>query len=193
MESDCESVDSGLEESAHSTLGLEPGSIGEADESIYENAAVLKRSTNAYLTPVTATIEKYQFGEQEEEEDEEEEEEVEEEEEELEEEVEDEVEESGVEEVEESGRGRALWGVRAGGTEYLGGQAGGRSSNPTEDKIAKEIRELKEREEELVQRRGRKSPGPVTEPSPPAAKEPVKELAKEAAKEAGNEATKKPR
>merc|ERR1719305_552333 len=47
-----------------------------------------------------------------------------------------------------------LWGVRShgGATGLLGPQVI-RTSNPTEDKIAKEIRELKEREEELLRRR----------------------------------------
>lgn len=163
MESDCESVDSGLEESGHSNLEVEGGGFveefdeaeegsegeeegGEVRESIYENAAVLKQST-AYLTPVTATIEKYQFG--------------------------------GEEEEQEQGvvafpaldmgstreKGSTLWGVRQAG---MGSQRPVvRSSNPTEDKIAKEIRELKEREEELVRRRESKSPSPaVSTPSP---------------------------
>merc|ERR1740123_2921867 len=47
-----------------------------------------------------------------------------------------------------------LWGVRShrGANGLLGPQVI-RTSNPTEDKIAKEIRELKEREEELLRRR----------------------------------------
>ena len=42
--------------------------------------------------------------------------------------------------------GRRVWGVREGGS---GHAPSPRPVNPTEDKIAKEIQELKEREEEL--------------------------------------------
>lgn len=181
MESDCESVDSGLEESgvsnpSYGEEGEEAG--GEGQESIYENAAVLKQST-AYLTPVTAAvekearraIEKYQFGQERELEQ------VQEEQEEEQDEQEDEQEEEqeqglvvvfppldlGRERSE--GREGTLWGVRQGGLGLSSPAL--RSSNPTEDKIAKEIRELKEREEELVRRRESKSPSPALSlPSP---------------------------
>merc|ERR1712088_517730 len=74
MDSDCDtdsvhsehsahSVDSGLEESGHSNLEVEGGIV--MGELIYENTAALK--SNAYLTPVTTAIEKYQFGGHEEE------------------------------------------------------------------------------------------------------------------------------
>lgn len=184
MESDCESVDSGLEESGHSNLDLDGGfTVPEEEEdlpeSIYENAAVLK-SNNSYLTPVTAAIEKYQFGGQGVEEDDEDDEVEEDEKEEVaSEEEEEEDEKKGVvtyppldmDAKREPERGSKLWGVRHGGSAGLTPIS--RSANPTEDKIAKEIRELKEREEELVRRRESKSPSPITpSPSPPP---PVKE------------------
>ena len=183
MESDCESVDSGLEESGVSNPsygeegegeGGEGGLSlyrGEGGESIYENAAVLKQST-AYLTPVTAAvekesrraIEKYQFGGQERELEKVQEEQEEEEEE----------EEQGLVVVfppldvgreRSEGKEGTLWGVRQGGLGLSSPAL--RSSNPTEDKIAREIRELKEREEELVRRRESKSPSPaISLPSP---------------------------
>ena len=73
------SIDSGLEESGHSNLEVKTSTItmikmrnafkveggGVDGELIYENTAVLK--SNAYLTPVTTAIEKYQFGGHEEE------------------------------------------------------------------------------------------------------------------------------
>merc|ERR1712014_349400 len=79
MDSDCDtdsvhsehsahSVDSGLEESGHSNLEVEGGIV--MGELIYENTSALK--SNAYLTPVTTAIEKYQFGGHAEEEEEEE-------------------------------------------------------------------------------------------------------------------------
>jgi len=139
-------------------------------ELIYENTAVLK--SNAYLTPVTTAIEKYQFGGHEEEDEDEddddaggekEEDEVEEEEEEEEDPKDSEgvavpfppldlTSNSSSDGVERSSS--KLWGVRSnGGANGLLGPQVIRTSNPTEDKIAKEIRELKEREEELLRRR----------------------------------------
>jgi hypothetical protein len=53
-----------------------------------------------------------------------------------------------------------------------------RTSNPTEDKIAKEIRELKEREEELLRRRETsKSPTPTSLQSPTSAATPTLTIA----------------
>ena len=83
-EDSAHSIDSGLEESGHSNLEVKTSTIftmikmrnaskveggGVDGELIYENTAVLK--SNAYLTPVTAAIEKYQFGGHEEEDDDE--------------------------------------------------------------------------------------------------------------------------
>merc|ERR1712130_150856 len=168
MDSDCDSdsehsIDSGLEESGHSNLEVEGGGMNE--ELIYENTAALK--SNAYLTPVTTAIEKYQFGgHEEEDEDEDDDDDAGEEKEEDEADEEEEEKDSegvavpfppldltnsssdGVE------RSTKLWGVRShGGANGLLGPQVIRTSNPTEDKIAKEIRELKEREEELLRRR----------------------------------------
>merc|ERR1711936_23889 len=173
MDSDCDtdsvqsehsahSVDSGLEESGHSNLEVDGGRV--SGELIYENTTALK--SNAYLTPVTTAIEKYQFGGHEVEDDDENDEDAgEEKEEEVEEVEEDDKEDSdgvavpfppldlnsshGVERASSK-----LWGVRRdlGANGLLGSQVI-RTSNPTEDKIAKEIRELKEREEELLRRR----------------------------------------
>lgn len=178
MDSDCESVDSGLEESGHSNLELEQGlgslaSLAEASEgeegghvseSIYENADVLKQA-NAYLTPVTAAIEKYQFGGQ------------------LEEGEEGEEDEQEEEEhvpfppldlsTKKEERGNTVWGVRQVGARGLSPAL--RTTNPTEDKIAKEIRELKEREEELVRRRDSKSPSPAAPSPTPPTPEPKKQ------------------
>ena len=125
-------------------------------ELIYENTSALK--SNAYLTPVTTAIEKYQFGGHAEEEEEEEEDDN------------DAAEKSGDEEEEEeeeekqdsdgesvlfppldltsnnSHQGERssnkLWGVRShgGAANGLLGPQVVRTSNPTEDKIAKEIR-----------------------------------------------------
>ena len=105
-------------------------------ELIYENTSALK--SNAYLTPVTTAIEKYQFGGHAEEEEEEE------------------------EKQGSDGEGvlfppldltsnnshqgerssNKLWGVRShgGAANGLLGPQVVRTSNPTEDKIAKEIR-----------------------------------------------------
>ena len=183
MESDCESVDSGLEESGHSNLDLDGGfTVPEEEEdlpeSIYENAAVLK-SNNSYLTPVTAAIEKYQFGGQGVEEDDEDDEVVEDEKEEVaseeEEEEEEEDEKKGVvtyppldmDAKREPERGSKLWGVRHGGSAGLTPIS--RSANPTEDKIAKEIRELKERGG-VGEEKGEQEPKPDhPEPQPAAA------------------------
>ena len=122
-------------------------------ELIYENTSALK--SNAYLTPVTTAIEKYQFGGHAEEEEEEEEEDD-----------NDAAEKSDDEEEEEKqdrdGEGvlfppldltsnnshegerssNKLWGVRShgGAANGLLGPQVVRTSNPTEDKIAKEIR-----------------------------------------------------
>merc|ERR1712117_175727 len=177
MDSDCDtdsvhsehsahSVDSGLEESGHSNLEVEGGIV--MGELIYENTSALK--SNAYLTPVTTAIEKYQFGGHAEEEEEEEDdndaaEKSDDEEEEEEEEEKQDSDEEGVlfppldltsnnsHQGERSSN--KLWGVRShgGAANGLLGPQVVRTSNPTEDKIAKEIRELKEREEELVRRR----------------------------------------
>merc|ERR550519_2323876 len=172
MDSDCDSdsvhsVDSGLEESGHSNLEVEGGGMHE--ELIYENTAALK--SNAYLTPVTTAIEKYQFGGHEEEDEDEDDDNAGEdkEDEEVEEEDEDDNEEKDSEGVavpfppldltnsNSDGVERSsskLWGVRShGGANGLLCPQVIRTSNPTEDKIAKEIRELKEREEELLRRR----------------------------------------
>ena len=121
-------------------------------ELIYENTSALK--SNAYLTPVTTAIEKYQFGGHAEEEEEEEED-------------HDAVEKSDDEEEEEEKQdsdeegvlfppldltsnnshqgersSNKLWGVRShgGAANGLLGPQVVRTSNPTEDKIAKEIR-----------------------------------------------------
>lgn len=126
-EDDCISLDSGLETSGQT---LE-------SESIYENAAVLK-STNL-VKSVTPTLEKYQFG--------------------LNEDFEhftvadsDEVDD--LDKVVVTGGDRGVtWGVRTSHSPpqqvMRTGSPFDRSTNPTEDKIAKEIREMKEREEEL--------------------------------------------
>ena len=160
---------------------------GMHEELIYENTAALK--SNAYLTPVTTAIEKYQFGGHEEEDEDEDDDnagenkEEDEEDEEEEEEDEDDDEEKNSEGVavpfppldltnsNSDGVERSsskLWGVRShgGANGLLGPQVNispvierpsnfilsfsmifpqvVRTSNPTEDKIAKEIRWLKE-------------------------------------------------
>ena len=126
-------------------------------ELIYENTSALK--SNAYLTPVTTAIEKYQFGGHAEEEEEEEEEDdndaAEKSDDEEEEEEEEEKQDSDEEGVlfppldltsNNSHQGERssnkLWGVRShgGAANGLLGPQVVRTSNPTEDKIAKEIR-----------------------------------------------------
>ena len=125
-------------------------------ELIYENTSALK--SNAYLTPVTTAIEKYQFGGHAEEEEEEEEddndaaEKSDDEEEEEEEEEKQDSDEEGVlfppldltsnNSLQGERSSNKLWGVRShgGAANGLLGPQVVRTSNPTEDKIAKEIR-----------------------------------------------------
>ena len=124
-------------------------------ELIYENTSALK--SNAYLTPVTTAIEKYQFGGHAEEEEEEEEDDND-----AAEKSDDEEEEEEEEKQDSDGEGvlfppldltsnnshegerssNKLWGVRShgGAANGLLGPQVVRTSNPTEDKIAKEIR-----------------------------------------------------
>lgn len=144
-EDDCISLDSGLETSGQA---LE-------SESIYENAAVLKSAN--LVKSVTPTLEKYQFG--------------------LNEDFEHfTVADSDVGDGEDRGdvtggdRG-VTWGVRSTHSPpqpaIRTGSPFDRSTNPTEDKIAKEIREMKEREEELKAIRERTvTPSPVPAPAP---------------------------
>lgn len=208
-DSECESLDSGLETGGNSNLEpseagfVEVGAISEdseADEKrpdsgasaeshlsdfsegIYENAAVLKSSNMS--SPVTTALEKYEFGQHE---------------------ILDEDSEqfpgekrsqSDVTEEEhseneavsfqdienfESGPVKKSWGVRHEmGTALARVE---RSANPTEEIIAKEIRELKEREEELARLREQgnteeqveeeepeteEAEEPIVEPEPPA-------------------------
>jgi len=167
-ESDCDSLDSGLEtgnsnletsengfleseETDSATESLSKREVSESplsdlSEEIYQNAAVLKSAS--MMTPVTNTIEKYEFG------------------------LNDEEEVSAEERVNDAGDpfeavsfqdlevfdkptepAKKSWGVRR---ENLAQSQLQRSLNPTEEKIAKEIRELKEREEELVRAREEK-------------------------------------
>lgn len=145
-EDDCISLDSGLETSGQA---LE-------SESIYENAAVLKSANLVKsVTAVTPTLEKYQFG--------------------LNEDFEHfTVAESDVGNGEDKGdvtggdRG-VTWGVRSTHSPpqptIRTGSPFDRSTNPTEDKIAKEIREMKEREEELVRIRERTVVTPAPAPA----------------------------
>ena len=72
---------------------------------------------------------------------------------------------------------RMSWGVRKPSLVNTHSQQPAlRPANPTEDKIAREIRELKEREEELVRLRDSPAPAPASAPEtaqltpPPAAK-----------------------
>ena len=122
-------------------------------ELIYENTSALK--SNAYLTPVTTAIEKYQFGGHAEEEEEEEEDDND-----AAEKSDDEEEEEEKQDSDEEGvlfppldltsnnshqgerSSNKLWGVRShgGAANGLLGPQVVRTSNPTEDKIAKEIR-----------------------------------------------------
>merc|ERR1712223_2355157 len=136
-------------------------------ELIYENTTALK--PNAYLTPVTTAIEKDQFGGHAEEEEEDDNDAAEKSDDEQEEEEEEEKQQDSDEEGvlfppldltsnnynQGERTSNKLWGVRShgGAANGLLGPQVVRTSNPTEDKIAKEIRELKEREEELVRRR----------------------------------------
>jgi len=177
-ESDCDSLDSGLETGnsnletsenfleseetdsateSYSKREVSESPLSDLSESIYENAAVLKSSM---MTPVTNTIEKYEFG------------------------LNDEEDISGEEGVAEAGDtfeavsfqdlevfdkptepAKKSWGVRR---ENLAQSQLQRSLNPTEEKIAKEIRELKEREEELVRAREEKTrPSSAEEEEPP--------------------------
>jgi len=202
-DSECESLDSGLETGGNSNLEpseagfVEVGTVSEdseADEKrpdsgasaeshlsdfsegIYENAAVLKSSNMS--SPVTTALEKYEFGQHE---------------------ILDEdsdqfpgekrtqsevTEETGNSDNEavsfqdienfESGPVKKSWGVRHDmGTSLARVE---RSANPTEEIIAKEIRELKEREEELTRLREQGSTEEqVEEPETEEAEEPIVE------------------
>jgi len=178
MDSDCESIDSGLETGNSNLETSENGYLeGDADcvsdgfdkpdisgsydlensehsESIYENAAVLK-STN-FIKPVSSTLEKYEFGQNEESRSDS---------------LGDESNESVVfQDIEDFDKPASdaesktiSWGVRIGN---LPQSPSPRNNNPTEDKIAKEIRELKEREDELIRLREAQTHA-LSTPSPP--------------------------
>jgi len=183
MESDCESVDSGLETGNSNLETSENGFIdGDSDslsdgfdkpdvvgsydlensehsESIYENAAVLK--SNNFVKPISSTLEKYEFGQNDDARSDS---------------LGDDSNESVVfqdledfdKPASENESKTLSWGVRAGN---LPQSPSPRTNNPTEDKIAKEIRELKEREEELIRLRESQtkvnlSPSPAPTPSP---------------------------
>jgi len=178
IESDCESVDSGLETGNSNLETSDNGFLeGEADcvsdgfdkpdatgsydfqnsehsESIYENAAVLK-STN-FIKPISSTLEKYEFGQNEDLRSDS---------------LGDESNESVVfQDIEDFDKPASdvesktiSWGVRIGSFPQ---SPSPRNNNPTEDKIAKEIRELKEREDELIRLREAKTQACNT-PSPP--------------------------
>merc|ERR1712079_159726 len=126
----------------------------EHSESIYENAAVLK--TNNFVKPISSTLEKYEFGQNEDARSDS---------------LGNESAESAVfQDLEDfdkptsDNEGKTIsWGVRAGN---LPQSPSPRTNNPTEDKIAKEIRELKEREEELIRLREAKMKESVAPPSP---------------------------
>lgn len=183
MESDCESVDSGLE-TGNSNLETSENGFMEGDtdsisdgfdkpdtsgsydlenlehsESIYENAAVLK-STN-FGKPISSTLEKYEFGQNEDARSDS---------------LGDESNESVVfQDIEDFDKPTSevdsktiSWGVRIGNFPQ---SPSPRNNNPTEDKIAKEIRELKEREDELIRLREAATtqntpPPPSPTPSP---------------------------
>jgi len=177
MESDCESVDSGLE-TGNSNLETsengflegdsdslsdgfdKPEGVGSYDlensdhsESIYENAAVLK--SNNFVKPISSTLEKYEFGQNDDARSDS---------------LGDESNESVVfQDIEDFDKPASdvesktiSWGVRIGN---LPQSPSPRNNNPTEDKIAKEIRELKEREDELI--RLREAQTKVSTPPPP--------------------------
>lgn len=183
MESDCESIDSGLE-TGNSNLETSENGFMEGDtdsisdgfdkrdtsgtydlenlehsESIYENAAVLK-STN-FGKPISSTLEKYEFGQNEDARSDS---------------LGDESNESVVfQDIEDFDKPASevdsktiSWGVRIGNFPQ---SPSPRNNNPTEDKIAKEIRELKEREDELIRLREAATtqntpPPPSPTPSP---------------------------
>jgi len=165
MESDCESVDSGLE-TGNSNLETSENGFMEGDtdsisdgfdkpdtsgsydlensehsESIYENAAVLKSAN--FGKPISSTLEKYEFGQNEDARSDS---------------LGDESNESVVfQDIEDFDKPASevdsktiSWGVRIGNFPQ---SPSPRNNNPTEDKIAKEIRELKEREDELIRLR----------------------------------------
>jgi len=183
MESDCESVDSGLETGNSNLETSENGFLeGDSDslsdgfdkpdvvdsydlensehsESIYENAAVLK--SNNFAKPISSTLEKYEFGQNDDARSDS---------------LGDDSNESVVfqdledfdKPASENESKTLSWGVRVGN---LPQSPSPRTNNPTEDKIAKEIRELKEREEELIRLREAQtkvnaSPSPAPTPSP---------------------------
>jgi len=185
MESDCESVDSGLETGNSNLETSENGFLeGDSDslsdgfdkpdvvdsydpensehsESIYENAAVLK--SNNFVKPISSTLEKYEFGQNDDHDA-------------RSDSIGDESNESVVfQDLEDFDKPAAepesktlSWGVRVG---TLPQSPSPRTNNPTEDKIAKEIRELKEREEELIRLREAQTkvntpPSPAPTPSP---------------------------
>jgi len=178
MESDCESVDSGLETG---NSNLEPSDNGfmEGDsdsisdgfdkpdgtvsydlqnsdnsESIYENAAILKSSN--FVKPISSTLEKYEFGQNDDARSDS---------------LGDESNESVVfQDIEDFDKPvtdveskTISWGVRIGNFPQ---SPSPRQNNPTEDKIAKEIRELKEREEELIRLRKAQTAVNASSPSP---------------------------
>ena len=122
-------------------------------ESIYENAAVLK--SNNFVKPISSTLEKYEFGQNDDARSDS---------------LGDESNESVVfQDIEDFDKPASdvesktiSWGVRIGN---LPQSPSPRNNNPTEDKIAKEIRELKEREDELI--RLREAQTKVSTPPPP--------------------------
>ena len=121
-------------------------------ESIYENAAVLK-STN-FIKPISSTLEKYEFGQNEDLRSDS---------------LGDESNESVVfQDIEDFDKPASdvesktiSWGVRIGSFPQ---SPSPRNNNPTEDKIGKEIRELKEREDELIRLREAKTQACNTKP-----------------------------
>merc|ERR1719483_1710738 len=179
IESDCESVDSGLEtgnsnletsdngfleeeEADCASDGFDKPAVegsydlqnSEDSESIYENAALLK-STN-FIKPISSTLEKYEFGQNEDARSDS---------------LGDESHESVMfQDIEDFDKPASdiesktiSWGVRIGNFPQ---SPSPRNNNPTEDKIAKEIRELKEREDELIRLREAKSQE-LNSPTPP--------------------------
>merc|ERR1719210_1240517 len=177
-DSECESLDSGLEtgnsnletsengfvtiegdtdtvsDDENDKLEREESNLSDFSEGIYENAAVLKSSTMSSSSDTTI-LEKYEFGQETNDHD------VDDDDADVDEGKQRDSEPLSFQDIESFETSppvmtqsvKKSWGVRR---ESLTQNTVERSVNPTEEKIAKEIRELKEREEELVRLRENK-------------------------------------
>jgi len=174
-DSDCESLDSGLEtgnsnletsengfvtiegdtdtvsDDENDKLEREESNLSDFSEGIYENAAVLKSSTMSSSSDTTI-LEKYEFGQETNDHD------VDDDDADVDEGKQSDSEPVSFQDIESFETSppvmtqsvKKSWGVRR---ESLTQNTVERTVNPTEEKIAKEIRELKEREEELIKLR----------------------------------------